>query len=241
MIRTHFEVGETAVTIIAEDEYIPAAKDSIYDSREVIQSFIEQDPFFNSTMEPYQVGSNAPALIQRMCAASQQADVGPMATVAGTIAEGAVKAMVDAGAGHAMVDNGGDIAMFLGHEVVIGLYTGDDRFSGIGFLCKPAKKITGTCTSSGTVGPSISLGEVDSATVFSDNVPLADACATRLGNEVKSTDEYELNEIMGRICSIPEILGAVVVVDGKMAMKGNIPRLVKSSDYSDKISRIEYS
>ncbi len=232
-------MGETAVTIIAEEEFIPRAKESIFENREVIQSYIERDPFFKSTMEPYEA-TDAPPLIRHMCAASVKAGIGPMATVAGTIAEGAVKAMVEAGAGHAIVDNGGDIALYLGHEVIIGLYTGDDRFSGLGLRCEPADKVIGICTSSGTVGPSLSLGAVDSATVFSDDVPLADACATRLGNEVTSSEEDELNESLGRICSIPGIDGAVVVVNGKMALKGDIPRLVRSSDYSEKISKIEF-
>ncbi|GAI49814.1 unnamed protein product, partial [marine sediment metagenome] len=40
----------------------------------------------------------------------------------------------------------------------------------------------GVCTSSGTVGPSLSFGKADAVTVISDSVLLADAAATAVGN-----------------------------------------------------------
>jgi ApbE superfamily uncharacterized protein (UPF0280 family) len=42
----------------------------------------------------------------------------------------------------------------------------------------------GVCTSSGTVGHSLSLGSADSVTVLADSAVVADAAATRIGNDV---------------------------------------------------------
>jgi len=86
MIRRHFEVHETAVTIIAEEEYLPIAEGSIIRSREAVERFIREDPFFRITLEPYPCPPHAPEIVRRMCEAASAAGVGPMAGVAGAIA-----------------------------------------------------------------------------------------------------------------------------------------------------------
>ena len=98
IVREHFELRETAVTIVADERYVPEAKRSIFESRRVLEQFIAEDPFFRSTLEPYREGEGAPKLIGRMCDAARAANVGPMAAVAGAVAEAAVEAMVSAGA-----------------------------------------------------------------------------------------------------------------------------------------------
>jgi hypothetical protein len=238
IVREHFELRETAVTIVAEERYVPEAKRSIFESRKVLERFIGQDPFFRTTLEPYSDRTTDPPLIRRMCQAARSANVGPMAAVAGAVAEAAVEAMVSAGSTHALVDNGGDIAMVLDREVDIGIYAGSSRFSGLAFRFGPVDRIIGICTSSATVGPSISFGIADAAMVISGNVALADACATMLGNMVVSNDDALLADAVTRQMEVEGVSGCCVIVGDKMAMKGTLPRMVPAAGNFAKASRI---
>jgi ApbE superfamily uncharacterized protein (UPF0280 family) len=238
MIRKHFEVGETAVTIVTEQRFVPVAEGSIFRSREVVQAMIKRDPLFQVTLEPYTAPDDGPPLIRRMCEAATLADVGPIASVAGAISEQAVRDMREAGAKQAIVDNGGDIALLLDRETNVGLYAGE-RVRGIGFACAPREDIFGICTSSATIGPSISFGASDAATVIASNVTLADACATRLGNLLRSGDDEVMSRALADVCSIPGVEGCLGVVGEKIAMKGRLPRLMKMDVPPSKISKIE--
>lgn len=236
IVRRHFEVGETAVTIVAEEELVWYAEQAIFQRRAELVKFIELDPFFQLTFEPYDEPESAPEIVKSMCRAARAADVGPMAAVAGAIAESAVLAMMDHGADHAIVDNGGDIAMVLREETAVGIYAGQSEFKGLAYLVPPTKGIYGICTSSGTVGPSISLGAADAATVFAKDVPLADACATRLGNLIKDEREDTLGAAVKLVAELEGVDGCVAMVGSKMAMRGKVPELVRAADTRSKVS-----
>jgi ApbE superfamily uncharacterized protein (UPF0280 family) len=240
MIRKHFEVKETAVTIIAEADQIAVAEESVFRSREIIEAMIRTDPMFQVTLEPYTAPNDAHPLIRRMCEAATLAGVGPMASVAGAIAEKAVEDMKEIGATQAVVDNGGDIALLLDREISVGLYAGE-KVKGLGFVCPPRPGIFGICTSSATIGPSISFGNSDAATVISANVALADACATRLGNLLISSDDPVMSGALNDVCAIPGVEGALGVVGEKIALKGRLPKLVKMDVPKAKVAKIELS
>ena len=239
MVRRHFEVGETAVTILAEEDYIDLAKDSIFRSREEIQRYIASDPLFKDTLEPYRAGKGAPDIIRRMCGAASKASVGPMAAVAGAIAQQAVWAMVSAGATHAVVDNGGDIAMFLSEDVDVGIYAGASSIRDLGLRFLGEKRHYSVCTSSGTVGPSISFGIADAAIVLAEDAALADACATRLGNDIQVDEEEGMLYAIDLVLRVPGVDGALVVVGDRMAMMGKVPELVKVRFDETSITHIE--
>jgi ApbE superfamily uncharacterized protein (UPF0280 family) len=240
IVRRHFEVGETAVSILAEERFVPLAKESIFHSRSIIQGFIAQDPLFRDTLEPYDEPAGAHALIKKMCSASRKAEVGPMAAVAGAIAEEAVRSMVEAGASQAAVDNGGDIAMFLSEPMEVGVFAGESPIKDLGLRFPVNEKYYSVCTSSGTVGPSISFGIADAAVVLAEDAALADACATRLGNEVTGSEELDLLRALDSVLGIEGVDGGIVVVGERMAMRGRIPELVKARVPADAITRIEF-
>jgi len=156
--------------------------------------------------------------------------------VAGTVAWEAVDAMVAQGATMALADNGGDIALVSDRTVTIGIHTGGP-LAGIGFSIPPQDKVMGICSSSADVGPSISLGRSRICTVISADVSLADACATALGNMVQSDDETHLKDCLERILSIKDVTGAMINAGGHLAMKGDIPRLIKVDDQDELITR----
>ncbi|MFP4170198.1 MAG: UPF0280 family protein [Methanomassiliicoccales archaeon] len=236
MNRIHFEVAQTAVTILAEERYHRAAQEAIFETREIIEEYVHQHPMFQTALEPYEPGARAPHLIRRMCSTASRAGLGPMATVAGTIAEAAVVAMMEEGATQAVVDNGGDLALLLSDRIHVGLYTGNPRFKDLGMRLEPREGAFGMCTSSGTVGPSLSFGRADSATVISRDVLLADACATRLGNEITLEDEAGMERALGLVMDIEGVEGALAVAGEHMGMKGELPKLIRMSEVEDRIT-----
>ena len=239
VVRRHFELKETAVTILTEERNIRVAENSIFKTREEIERFIEYDPLFRDTLEPYSEPESAHPVIKRMCWAARLAGVGPMAAVAGVVADEAVKAVENAGSKHCVVDNGGDIAMLLSEPIDIGVFTLNPKFSGLGLRFYSSPHHQSVCTSSGTVGPSISFGIAEAATVFSDDAVLADACATMLGNLVKSDEDEIIRKALEDVTRVEGVNGALVIVGEKMAVQGELPPIVKVKLDTKAISRRE--
>ena len=131
--------------------------------------------------------------------------------------------MVSAGAEEAIVENGGDIAFYSRRPVPVGIYADDSVFRDIGFMVR-SDSIIGICSSSARIGPSVSLGSSDVCTVFSDDVILADCCATLLGNMVRGPDD--LARAVESVGSIEGVRGCVAVCSGKVAMFGDVPEIV---------------
>jgi len=174
-----------------------------------------------------------------MCEEGRKVGVGPMATVAGALAQESLMAILDAGADEAVVDNGGDIAFFIRKPIRVGIYTGNTFIRELAFEVEPRDRPFGICTSSGTVGHSFSFGKSDAATVISSNVVFADAAATALGNRVR--EESDLESCFDVFKGLPEIEGAMVVLKNKVALWGTLPRLVRSQFNVDLITRGESS
>ncbi|VUT27094.1 MAG: hypothetical protein MASP_01903 [Candidatus Methanolliviera sp. GoM_asphalt] len=162
-----------------------------------------------------------------MTESAEKFGIGPMSAVAGTLAEFAVEAMHDAGATYAMVDNGGDVALICDREVLVGIYAGESPFSNrIALKLHPSSSLLGVCTSSGTVGHSISFGNADAATVISNSASLSDAAATALGNSV--TDAQSVSKAFGVIKYVEGIKGALVIYKDTLATWGEIPEVVET-------------
>ena len=238
MRSIHFEVGETAVTVISDGSFHKDAKDAIFEAREIILSKIAEDPFFKITYDPYPISNSDDGLIRRMCSASQRSNVGPMAGVAGAVASYAVERMVDNGASYAIVENGGDIAMMIDRDTSVGLYSGDDRMRDLALDVMPRDHIFGICSSSGNIGPSVSFGISGICTVISDDVILADCCATSLGNLVKEGTSDSLSKALETIASIEGVDGCLAYVNGLFGTAGDVPRLIRRKVDSDDASRI---
>ncbi|MCU0629570.1 MAG: UPF0280 family protein [Methanoregulaceae archaeon] len=232
MIRHHFELRETIATILADEQsHIDAAVEGLIEARQVVERYIAGDPFFRSTFEPYTPESDD-LVITRMAHASEKAGVGPMAAVAGAIAWSGIEAMYKAGAAYGVIDNGGDIALFSDHELLIGVHAGNSPFSDrVAFAVPPTAEILGICTSSATVGPSISFGTADSVTVFSHDVALADAWATAVCNEIRPDDTSVLLRI-----NQEEVRGVFSIIGEWTSSYGILPPLVRAYVRKDLIT-----
>ena len=224
MIREHFEFRQTITTILADDpKEIAAAKSGMIAARQEVERQIARDPYFSATLEPY-APEDPERTPDRMARAAAVAGVGPMAAVAGAIAWAGVEAMVEAGATFALVDNGGDIALVSDREVKIGIYAGASPLSGrIAFLVPSQEEILGICTSSATVGPSISFGTADAVTVFSPDVAAADAWATAICNRITPEDTSVLDTLPGT-----GIRGVLAVIGDAVIRWGDLPPVVRA-------------
>lgn len=227
LMKEHYRLKETIVSIQADERsHIEAAKEEIIRQRMELERYISFDPFFRTSLEPYSIKGKAPEIVRRMTEAATSMGIGPMSAVAGTISAFAVEAMVESGAGFAIVDNGGDIAIINDRPVMVGIYAGNSPLKDLGFTMEERDTITGICTSSGTVGPSISFGMADAAVVFSDDVSLADAAATALGNATDiGKDAVEAS--FEAVRHIPGIKGAIVIQGKYIGLWGDVPSMAR--------------
>jgi ApbE superfamily uncharacterized protein (UPF0280 family) len=237
-MKESFRLKETFVWITADEKrYVEVAKGEITQQRKELERFVRWHPYFLVTLERYRIGEveisvtrekgELPEVVRRMIDAASTFGIGPMAAVAGTLAELAVEAMRDVGATYAMVDNGGDIALLTDRGVLVGIYAGESSFSNkIALRIKPSSSLVGICTSSGTVGHSISFGTADAATVISGSASLSDAAATALGNAV--TDAHSIKDAFRAVNHVNGIEGALIIYKDVLATWGNVPEIVKT-------------
>lgn len=227
--RERFQLKETVVTITSEKKYLPVAKDAIRACRSDLEEFIRKDPFFAVTLDKYQPcqpahpdASDIPEIAWRMTTAANRLGIGPMSAVAGTIASMAVEAMIRAGATYAIVDNGGDIALINDETVIVGIYAGESGTNvSIGLEIEPRDSILGICTSSGRIGHSISFGDADAVTILSDDVSLADAAATAIGNAVDGA--ASIKDAFSIVDGVESITGGLIIAGGQIGIYGSVP------------------
>lgn len=226
--RRQFHFKETHATVIAAECYMALAERTLAAARDDIEDYIAGQPLFAAALEPLLIDMQAPEVVRRMAAASALAGVGPMAAVAGAIAQVTVEALVEAGARHVIVDNGGDVVLRIDRQVVIGIFTGPARIRDIALRIEPRPGIFSVCTSSGTVGHSLSFGRADAAVVIADNGCLADATATALGNRVGDTSAEAIDRAI-RETLAGGVEGLLVVAGERLGMGGKLPPLVRAA------------
>jgi Uncharacterized conserved protein len=218
-----FEVKEleTDLLISARTSLESKARQSILNYREDIQSYIRKDRNFFTSLEPLAVDSDAPRIVKAMADAGRRASVGPMAAIAGAVAEFVGRDLL-VYTDEVIVENGGDIFLKTKIKRVLGIYAGENSpFSGkLAIEIAPSEEGLGVCTSSGTVSHSLSFGKADAALIISRDAALADAAATAMGNAVKNRDCIEKGIDIAR--SIGGVIGALVIVGDKLGSWGEI-------------------
>jgi len=185
-----------SVVIAETDLYIRAASNLqrkahrlVLKYRDMLQRYIEQHPSFLISLEPFSTTEDAPHIVRAMSEAAGRVGIGPMASVAGAIAELIGNELL-AFSPEVIVENGGDIFLKSLGKRIIGIYAGKSPFTGkIGLEINGRDTPLGICTSSGTVGHSLSSGKADAVIVLSKSTPLADAAATAIGNLIIQPDD----------------------------------------------------
>ena len=198
----------------------------IVHQRRVLEDYINRHPEFRHSFEPIELRTDAPEIAQRMARAARLVGVGPMAAVAGAMAQSAAEAALRAGAAEAIVENGGDIYLQAAEPVIIGLGTGTTELADqLAFSLQPHDTPISICSSSGRMGHSESLGRCDLATVVSRDAALADAAATEAANLVMTVED--VNSALQRIAAIEGVEGVVIIKNDRVGLAGQLPALVK--------------
>lgn len=224
LVYFQVKVKQTDLSIgVTRESYTPdlihRVEQRVIRLRAGLETYIGSHPEFLTSLEPVTLKPGAPEIALRMSRASRAAGVGPMAAVAGAFAEDIGELLTVCP--DVIVENGGDLYIRTGRERLVGVVAGHSPFSNrIAARIKPEESPLGVCTSSGTVGPSFSLGKADAAVVKATSACLADAVATGASNRVLSKDK--LMTAVDYAQSIAGVTGILVIKDDQMVAWGDI-------------------
>lgn len=220
LVSFNVVVKETDLYVRARRNLRGKTLKAISKYRAVLERYIERHPEFLAALEPVEVEEDAPQIVKAMATAAAGVGVGPMASVAGAIAESVGRDLLPFSP-EVIVENGGDIFLKTRERRLIGIYAGDSAFTGkMALEIQPQETPLGVCTSSGTVGHSLSFGKADACIVLSPSTPLADAAATAIGNLT-----VEANDITRGIDfakGVEGIRGLVIIKGDRMGVWGKV-------------------
>ncbi len=212
---------------MAEDQKaIEIAINEALRARQIVESYVAKYPEFRFSLEPIDLGGEHPRVIELMLGAAKKAEVGPFAAVAGAIAEVACEAGWQKTGKSIAVENGGDIQAMGSTQFTVGIYAGSSPLSGeLALRLRKSDLPAGICTSSGTVGHSLSFGWSDATVVIADQASLADACATAIGNVVRGGDREAVKKGLELVDQMEGIRGVVIIKGSILGLKGKIPEI----------------
>ena len=213
-------VKETDLLVHAATELVNETRELVLEHRGYVEAYIKAYPDFVTTLNPWRSKGPVPNIISDMIKAGAKAGVGPMAAIAGAIAERVGLGLLNF-ADQVIVENGGDVFIKSNTPVTVGIFAGSSPLSmqvGIQLNCE--KKPTAVCTSSGTFGHSLSLGKADAVCVVADSCALSDAAATSIGNLIQSPADINIAISAGK--RMAEITGIVIIAGEKIGAWGNL-------------------
>ncbi len=220
LVSFNVAVKETDLWVSAERRLENETRDLILDHRHQLERYIRSHPDFLKTLRPYPEDPFAPSLVREMIEVTRGVGVGPMASVAGAIAQYVAKGL-EQWTDQVIVENGGDIFLKVNRPVTVSIFAGESSLSGkIGVLIPREKMPLGICSSSATVGHSLSMGIADLVCLLSSSALLADGAATALGNRIRS--KKALEKVASWADQMEGIWGGLVIVGDKMATWGEI-------------------
>jgi len=184
-------VEQTDLWVVAQSDLSGAVQKAVNECRSALNAYIALRPEFLSSLGPLEADEKAPDIVQRMIHAAWTCKVGPMAAVAGAVAQWVVERCVDLSR-NLLVENGGDLFLHSTRERIIGLLVDPSKSMGLGLRLKPEEFPCALCSSSATIGHSLSFGRGDLVVARARNAALADAAATALSNLLKTPDDMSL-------------------------------------------------
>jgi ApbE superfamily uncharacterized protein (UPF0280 family) len=227
LFKRAFRHKESNCTIISEkEEAIEIAISSIKYHLMLLEEYIKKHPRFLFSLEPVAV-DNAPEVARLMAEASEKADVGPMAAVAGVLADLAVQEMINSGCNVAVVENGGEVCAVSDQPIDIAFAAGDEPLSKeMGFRLKQFP--VGVATSSGLFSHAFSFGDAEAVTIFAVDAGIADAAATAVANLITGDDvQSVIRRGIDRSLNIDGVKGVFILYRGVVGKAGAIPELIK--------------
>ena len=220
LVSFNVVVKETDLSVRASKNLKSKTLRLVLKYRGALERYIERHPLFLTSLEPLPGDEDAPLIVKSMLESAIKAGVGPMAAVAGAIAE-FVGTELLAFSPEVIIENGGDIYLKSLKKRKVGIYAGKSPLSGKIILEIEAKETPlGICTSSGTVGHSLSFGKADAVVVLAKSATLADAAATAIGNLIKQPEDIPEGIEFAR--SIKGLKGLLIIKDDKVGLWGEI-------------------
>jgi len=214
------KVKETDLYIRADSNLERKAHRLVLKYRRQLEQYIEKEPDFLTSLKPLPAPAHAPRIVLDMIEASRVANVGPMAAVAGAVAEQVGRELLEFSP-EIIVENGGDIFLKITRKRIVGIYAGDSPLTGkLGLEITPQDTPLGICTSSGTVGHSLSFGKADAVVVTAGSATLADAAATAICNKVNKPDDINSAMELGR--NIAGVKGVVIIIGSSIGVWGDV-------------------
>ncbi len=226
LVAFDITVKETNLNIQAQTDLTDIAIKAVLRCRNYIETYIKLYPEFATSLVPLKESGTAPNIIEDMIKAGALTSTGPMASVAGVVAEYTGKALLPYSK-EVVVENGGDIFIKSDTETIFTVYAENTPFSmTCGILVQKKNKPYGICTSSGTLGHSKSFGKADAVSVLSESCSIADAAATALANKIKIANDIQKTIDTGK--NIPGVQGIVIIKEENIGLWGDL-KLVKLS------------
>ncbi|MBN2407166.1 MAG: UPF0280 family protein [Elusimicrobia bacterium] len=211
---------ETDLSISTRGVWAKEALSRLIGIRSEIEAFMEGHPTFRESMDPVKVPPDSAGIIREMADCAEKAGVGPMASVAGAIAED-IGISLSGLSDEVIIENGGDIYLWVKKERNVAVFAGDSSLSmKLGLVISPQMTPCGVCTSSGKIGHSISYGNADAVVCVAASAALADAAATSVGNRVICRDDIEAALEFSK--KIPGIAGCLIIAEDKVGISGDI-------------------
>lgn len=211
-------IGESDLYICTLRDLSVLAREELAAVRADLEVYLARHPGFGTSFRPVPATGDAPAIAAEMAQAAEIFDVGPMASVAGAVAQHVGAALLERSS-EVIVENGGDLFLAGGGRKTVRVFGGAEAPAFNVTVEAPAGGV-GLCTSSGKVGPSVSLGEAEAVTVLARTATLADAAATALGNLVLRADD--IGQAVAAAERHPFVLGAVVLAGGSAGAWGAV-------------------
>jgi ApbE superfamily uncharacterized protein (UPF0280 family) len=220
LVSFNVTVKETDLYIRAVTNLRRKALKLVLKYRGMLERYIERHPSFLTSLEPVEIGDDAPHMVTEMAESAKKVGVGPMAAVAGAIAEFVGSQLLESSP-EIIVENGGDIYLRSLGKRLIGIYAGKSPLTGkIGLEINGQDTPMGICTSSGTVGHSLSYGKADAVIVLAKSTTLADAAATAIGNLIVQPEDIPSGIEFAR--GIDGLGGVIIIQGDKMGLWGEV-------------------
>ncbi len=219
LVITRVIAKETELFIKANVDLEEEALNSLLKYRKHIEDYINHDPLFETALSSYSPNNDAPGIVKEMAAQASRVNVGPMASVAGAIAEYVGKDLVEFSE-ELIIENGGDVYMNSKRARDVCIFAGESVFSEeIKIKIESKQMPIGVCTSSGAVGHSMSLGSSDAVTVLSKSAVFADAAATAIANMVETEEDVE--SVLNFSKKIRDLSGVIIIKNNTLGAWGD--------------------
>jgi len=220
LVSYNVKIAESDLFISSDTNLADEALKSLIKHRNFLESYIKNHPTFRTSLLPLPEDDLAPPIIRDMLSKSKICGVGPMASVAGAVSEFVGYDLLDQ-TENLIIENGGDIFLKTKNKLTVSIYAGESALSyKVNIIVKPEDSPLGICTSSATVGPSLSFGKADAVCVISKSATLADAAASAIGNKVKSKKDIKTALDYG--IKIPGVKGIIIICGNDMGAIGEV-------------------